>query len=119
MKFLTPLRGTALLLHALLALRIAAAEPTPIWLSPAAPGVTIAHEAGGKARIVSSADEFVLDSTASLPAKGGDAFAIEVRVKVGIDMSAQPELACFYTQNREVPSPVPVQAMRQSTTQWQ
>jgi hypothetical protein len=56
---------------------------------------------------------------ASLPAKGGDAFAIDVRVRVGIDMNAVPELACFDAQGREIPPPMPPPTTRQSTTQWQ
>jgi hypothetical protein len=49
---------------------------------------------------------------ASLPAKAGDAFGIELRVKVGIDMSTQPELACFDANSREIPPPFPIQANR-------
>jgi hypothetical protein len=59
-----------------------------------------------------------VDSVASLPAKPGDGFAINVRIRVGIDQSAQPELVCFDAQGKEIAPPA-VQANRQSTTNWQ
>ncbi len=119
MKLRALLRRAALLPFAITGLRLAAANTAPTWQPPATAGVTLIAQPDGKVQITSTADEFVVDSVASLPAKGGDAFAVDVRVRVGVDMSAQPELACFDAQGRAVPPPVPVQAMRQSSTQWQ
>src|SRR5688500_5207150 len=73
-------------------LTLVAADSTPVWQPSKTAGVTVIAEPDGKAKIVSTTSEFIVDSVASLPAKAGDAFAIELRVKVGIDMSAQPEL---------------------------
>ncbi len=97
----------------------AAAESAAPWLPPATEGVTVMAQPDGKVQIVSAADQFAVDSIASFPAQGGEAFAIEVRTKVEIEMNVQPELACFDAQGREVPPPVVAPQTRQSTTQWQ
>jgi hypothetical protein len=119
MKFPAPLRLSALLVFAAFSVRVSAADASSTWQQPASAGVTLTSQPDGKAQIVSTVDEFVIDSVASLPAKVGDAFAIEVRTRVGIDMNAQPELACFDAQGREIPPPTPPPTTRQSTTLWQ
>src|SRR5687767_13561543 len=90
---------------AVFALRLVAADVTPVWQPSKTAGAIVIAEPGGKAKVVSTTTEFIVDSVTSLPAKPGDAFAIELRVKVGIDMSAQPELVCFDGTGREIPLP--------------
>ncbi len=98
--------------------RLGAADAAS-WQPSGDARATITPQPDGKAQIASTEQEFTVDSVASLPAKGGDAFAIDVRVRVGIDMNAQPELACFDANGREIPPPTSPAANRQSTTQWQ
>ena len=47
-------------------------------------------------------DEFTLDSARRLDAKPGDTFAINVRIKVGIDTQALPELVCYDRAGQEI-----------------
>ncbi len=116
----------ALLLHTLIvtslpAGALAAADHPPAWqpLKPA--GLALERQPDGASRVVSpAAGEFIVDSIASLPAKTGACFEIELRLKAGIDMSAQPELACFDAQGREIPPPpAGAPANRPNTTNWQ
>src|SRR5687768_2960312 len=87
-------------LTAVFVVSLTAADAQPTWQRTGTAEVAITPQPDGKVQIASKAAEFTVDSVASLPAKGGDAFAVDVRVKVGIDMNAQLELACFDAQGR-------------------
>ncbi len=117
MKLSPTLRFVPLLALATMGLAPFAAANS--WQPPATDGIIVSAQPDGKIQIVSTKEEFTVDSVATLPAKGGDAFAVEVRTRVGIDMNVQPELACFDAKGVEILPPVPPQPMRQSTTQWQ
>lgn len=74
------------------------------WLDRDAPNVRLVAEDGGRLR-VKSADgaEFTLESARRLDARPGDAFELNLRIQVGIDTRAVPELACYDATGKEIP----------------
>src|SRR5687768_568778 len=84
--------------------RLLAADAMPTWRPPEQAGITAAVQPDGIWHVTSSVTgEYSIDSAQSLPAKAGDSFAVKVRVQVGIDMNALPELVCYDAQGREIP----------------
>ncbi len=74
-------------------------------LQTSAPGLSISSEGEGKWRVTSPVDEeFTLEWAASLPARAGDCFQIDVRVRVDLKTRAVPELACYDASGREIPA---------------
>lgn len=91
-------------------------------LQTSAPGLSISSEGEGKWRVSSPVDEeFTLESVASLPARAGDCFQIDVRVRVDLKTRAVPELACYDASGREIPAGT--SSLKSSplfvTTDWQ
>src|SRR5688500_7362643 len=80
-----------------------AADEAPTWLPPKIAGVTATPQPDGSWQLTSSLKgEYSLESGVSLPAKPGDSFAVKMKVQVGIDMNALPELVCYDAAGREI-----------------
>src|SRR3954466_367868 len=121
MKPTTFLRAISLSLYCAYLLCLAAADADAVWLEPKAAGVTATVQADQSWLLTSSlAGEYSVESSKSLPAKHGDSFAIKVRVQVGVDMNALPELVCYDANGDEIPIPSSLlRGNRYATTNWQ
>src|SRR5687767_15664614 len=106
MKFTGILSAIALSLSLPFCSSLVAADSAPTWLPPQVAGITAAPQPDGIWHITSPVGgDYSIESSQSLPAKPGDSFAVKVRVQVGIDMNALPELVCYDAQGREIPVP--------------
>ncbi|MDO8543040.1 MAG: hypothetical protein Q7S40_21555 [Opitutaceae bacterium] len=115
-------RATAWLLFTPLSLfPVFAAAQSPGWLPPQTAGVTVTAQPDGNWHLTSPATgDYSIESAESLPAKPGGAFALKVRIQVGLDMNALPELVCYDAQGRELPIPSSLlRGNRFATTNWQ
>ena len=80
-----------------------AATPDPAWRVPERGGVSVVSDSATEWRIVSTiTDEYAVESAQSVPARPGDCFTINVRVRVGLDTRASPELVCYGADGREL-----------------
>ena len=121
MKFTGFVRAVALSLSVPFCVPLVAADSAPTWLPPQVAGVTAAPQPDGMWHITSPVGgDYSIESSQSLPAKPGDNFGVKVRVQVGIDMNALPELVCYDAQGREIPIPSSLlRGNRFATTNWQ
>ena len=77
-----------------------------VWLPPRTDGVQLAEEEPGVWKVETAAPrEFTLDSAREYRVRPGDTFEVNVRIRVGLNTRALPELACFDASGREIPAP--------------
>jgi hypothetical protein len=97
------------------------AESTEVWRTPTNPQVRLIEGAEGSWRVTSlEGDEFTLDSAQRLDARPGDTFAVNVRIRVGIDTRALPELVSYDQAGREINGrPALANAPDNFSTNWQ
>lgn len=99
-----------------------AAEQILDWRIPTAQHVTLAVEKNGVARITSAREraEFTVESVQTFPAKTGDSFEVNVRIKADPSTRAYPELVCYDEAGRELPVQSPLgRENPYVTTEWQ
>ena len=66
-----------------------ATDLLPTWSQPNMAGLALAIQPDGTWQILSAVTgDYSIESTQSLPAKHGDAFALKLNAQVGIDMNA-------------------------------
>lgn len=90
--------------NAFVALLLAQASLFGAWMPPSNPGVRIIPDVSGTWRIDSSNEgEFTLESSENYKAGPGDAFELDVRIRVEVKTKALPELVCYDRAGREIP----------------
>jgi hypothetical protein len=91
------------------------------WRTSLSEQVQISRIEGPAWKVTSRADdEFTIESEQSLDCKPGDAFAVNIDIRVDLSTKALPELACYDAVGKEIPSPSSLQGgPRYFTTNWQ
>lgn len=86
----------------------AAAAATELWLPPSNSNVQIEQQ-GATTWIVrsSTTGEFTLESSQRYDAKPGDAFKVNLPIRVDFHTRALPDLVCYDAAGKEIPSPAP------------
>jgi hypothetical protein len=88
---------------ALAAAYMSPARAQETWIPPASPKTHLVEPAKDQWRITTDDDEeFTLQSARRFDAKPGDTFAVNVRIKVGVDTKALPELVCYDRSGTEI-----------------
>jgi hypothetical protein len=90
-----------------------------VWRVP--PDITLTPAAAGEFRLHSTNDaDFDLLSTTTFPARPGDVFELNVRIKVDLHTRALPDLACYDAAGKELKGrSVLDDGPSTSTTNWQ
>ena len=82
---------------------LGSADAQEHWIRPANPLVHLVDQGRAGGRVTAEGDdEFTLESTRHFEGKPGDTFAVNVRIKVGIDTKALPELVCYDQSGAEI-----------------
>jgi hypothetical protein len=91
------------------------------WLAPTNPRVRLIAGPEGSWQVTSlEGDEFTLDSAQRFDARTGDTFAVSVRIRVGIDTKALPELVSYDERGVEIAGrPALANAPDNFSTNWQ
>ncbi len=91
-------------LYCLLLTAAVAAAPLGPWLPPATKDVQVERQDENTWRIRSTtAGEFTLESSQRYDAKPGDAFEVELPIRVDFHTRAMAELVCYDAANKEIP----------------
>jgi hypothetical protein len=102
---------------------LASAADGDAWLPPTNPHIRLVGgpEGSGSWQVTSlEGDEFTLESAQRFEARTGDTFAVNVRIRVGIDTKALPELVSYDERGVEIAGrPALANAPDNFSTNWQ